>query len=163
MTAALEGGEWSAARPGRTLPLGKIRYPFYRRLGGPQGRSRWAVNLVTTGIRSRTVQSVAQSLYRLSYRTHNKCVYIYIYIITTAPTCFGASAPSSGNFDICIWGGGVLVQRLRCCATNRKVAGSIPDGVIGTFHCWHNPSDRTLALGSTQPLTEMSTRSISWG
>ena len=33
MTAALEGGEWSAARPGRTLPPGKIRYPFYRRLG----------------------------------------------------------------------------------------------------------------------------------
>jgi hypothetical protein len=25
-----------------------------------------------------------------------------------------------------------------------------------------NPSDRTMALGSTQPLTEMSTRSISW-
>jgi len=26
-----------------------------------------------------------------------------------------------------------------------------------------NPSDRTIALGSTQPLTELSTRSISWG
>jgi hypothetical protein len=26
---------------------------------------------------------------------------------------------------------------------------------------WHNPSSRTMALGSTQPLTEMSTRSIS--
>jgi hypothetical protein len=26
-----------------------------------------------------------------------------------------------------------------------------------------NPSDRTMALGSTQPLTEMSTRRISWG
>jgi hypothetical protein len=25
-----------------------------------------------------------------------------------------------------------------------------------------NPSDRTMALGSTQPLTEMSTISISW-
>ena len=47
-------------------------------------------------------------------------------------------------------------------APNRKVAGSIPDGVIETFH-WHNPSDRTMALGSTQPLTEMSTRRISWG
>ena len=38
MTAALEGGEWSAARPGRTLPSGKTRYPLYRRLGGPQDR-----------------------------------------------------------------------------------------------------------------------------
>jgi len=63
MTAALEGGEWSAARPGRTLLPGKTRYPFYRRLGGPQGRSGRAENLVPTGIRSRTVQSVAQSLY----------------------------------------------------------------------------------------------------
>jgi len=35
MTAALEGGEWSAARPGRTLPPGTTRYPLYRRLGGP--------------------------------------------------------------------------------------------------------------------------------
>jgi hypothetical protein len=49
---------------------------------------------------------------------------------------------------------------LRHCATSRKVAGSIPDGVIGFFH-WHNPFGRTMALGSTQPLTKM--RSISWG
>jgi len=27
----------------------------------------------------------------------------------------------------------------------------------------HNPSGRTMALGSTQPLTEMNTRNISWG
>jgi len=26
-----------------------------------------------------------------------------------------------------------------------------------------NPSGHTMALGSTQPLTEMSTRCISWG
>jgi hypothetical protein len=52
-----------------------------------------------------------------------------------------------------------LVEALRC---KPKVAGSIPDYVIGIFH-WHNPSDRTMALGSTQPLTEMSTRNISWG
>ena len=29
---------------------------------------------------------------------------------------------------------GGVAQWLRCCATNRKVAGSIPDGVIGIFH-----------------------------
>ena len=55
MTAALEGGEWSAARPGRTLPPEKTRYPFYRSLGGPQGRSGRVENLVPIGIRSRTV------------------------------------------------------------------------------------------------------------
>ena len=32
-------GEWSAARPGCTLPPEKTWYPVYRRLGGPQGRS----------------------------------------------------------------------------------------------------------------------------
>jgi len=37
---------------------GKTRYPFYRRLGWPRGRSRRAENLVPTGIRSRTIQPV---------------------------------------------------------------------------------------------------------
>ena len=46
---------------------------------------------------------------------------------------------------------------MRHCAKSGKVAGSIPDGIIGIFHC-HNPSGRTKALGSTQPLTEMSIR-----
>jgi hypothetical protein len=39
MTTALEGGEGLASRPGHSLPPWKIRYPLYRRLGGPQGRS----------------------------------------------------------------------------------------------------------------------------
>jgi len=58
MTAALEEVGWSAARPDRTLPTGKTRYPLYRRLGGPQGQSGRAENLVPTGIRSRTIQLV---------------------------------------------------------------------------------------------------------
>ena len=45
-------------RSGRTLPPGKTRYSFYRRLDGPQGRSGQVENLVPTGIRSRTVQPV---------------------------------------------------------------------------------------------------------
>jgi len=35
------------------------------------------------------------------------------------------------------WGGirvAAVAQCLRCCVTNRKVAGSIPAGVIGIFH-----------------------------
>jgi hypothetical protein len=32
--------------------------------------------------------------------------------------------------------------------------GSIPDGVTGIFH-GHTPFGRTMALGLTQPLTEM--------
>jgi len=75
MTAALEGGEWSAARPGRTLPPGKSRYPSYMRLGGPQGRSGRAENLVPTGIRSRTVQPVVSWATRptLHYSTWSNC------------------------------------------------------------------------------------------
>ena len=55
-----------------------------------------------------------------------------------------------------------VVSWLRHCATSRKVAGLIPDGVIGIFD-WHNPSDLTITLGLTQRLTEISTRNISWG
>ena len=43
-----------------------------------------------------------------------------------------------------------------------KVAGSIPNGLIGIFH-WLLSSGRTMALGPTWPLTEMSTRNISLG
>jgi len=71
MTAALEGGEWSAARPGRILPSGKTRYAFCRRLGGPQSRSGRAENLVPTGIRSPDRPARSQSLYRLSYRVRS--------------------------------------------------------------------------------------------
>jgi hypothetical protein len=47
-------------------------------------------------------------------------------------------------------------------ATSRKVADSIPDEVIGFFNC-RNSSSRTMALGSTQPQTEMSTRNLPGG
>ena len=53
-----------------------------------------------------------------------------------------------------------LVEALRYKSEVR--ASSIPDGVTGIFHR-HNPSGRTMALGLTQPLTEMSNRNISWG
>ena len=58
LLATLEGGEWSAARPGRTLPPAKTRYPLYRRLGGPQGRSGQAENLAPPGLDPRIVQPV---------------------------------------------------------------------------------------------------------
>jgi len=34
---------------------------------------------------------------------------------------------------IYLGGGGAVAQWLRCCATNRKVTGSIPAGVSGSF------------------------------
>jgi hypothetical protein len=47
--------------------------------------------------------------------------------------------------------------QLRHCATSRKVAGSIPNGVIDVILL------AALALGSTHPLTVMSTRNIFGG
>ena len=46
MTAALEGGEWSAARPGRTLPPGEDPVPILQEAG-------WAPGSVWTGGKSR--------------------------------------------------------------------------------------------------------------
>jgi hypothetical protein len=53
-------GQGSASRPGRSLPPGKTRYPLYRRLGGPQGRSGQGRKISPTpGFDPRTVQPVA--------------------------------------------------------------------------------------------------------
>jgi hypothetical protein len=71
-------------------------------------------------------------------------------------------AATSVNYVVYIPPRGTKVaQWLRYCVTNEKVAGSLPDGVI-EFFIDINPSDNTMALGSTQHLTEMSTRNISW-
>jgi hypothetical protein len=49
---------------------------------------------------------------------------------------------------------------LRHCATSLNVVGFIPDEVIGFFSRPH-PSSSSMALRSTQPLTEMSARNLS--
>jgi len=70
MTAALEGGEWSAARSGRTLPPGKDLVPILQEAG-------WAPRPVWMGGKSRPHRDSipdrpvrSQSLYRLSYRAY---------------------------------------------------------------------------------------------
>ena len=70
MTAALEGGEWSAARPGRTYTPGKDPVPIVQEAG-------WAPGPVWTGVKSRPHRDPIpdrparnQSLYRLSYPAH---------------------------------------------------------------------------------------------
>jgi hypothetical protein len=71
MTTALEGGEWSAARPGRFTP-GKDPVPIVQEAGWAPGPV-WtgAENLAPTGIRSPNRPLLSQSLYRLSYPAHN--------------------------------------------------------------------------------------------
>ena len=104
MTASLEGGEWSAVHPGRTLHPGKTRYPFCRRLGGPQGWSGRAENIVPSGTRYRTVQPVVIrytcrtfykrkiikilqtiKLTRVTYMCVCVCVCVCVYICTFSP------------------------------------------------------------------------------
>ena len=70
MTTALKVCEWSAARPGRTLPPGKSRYSFYRRLGGPQGRSGRAERFASPGDSIPDRPARSQLLYRLNYPAH---------------------------------------------------------------------------------------------
>ena len=53
------------------LPPGKTRYPLYRSLGGPQGRSGRVRKISPpTGIRSPDRPARSESLYRLSYPGH---------------------------------------------------------------------------------------------
>jgi hypothetical protein len=47
-------------------------------------------------------------------------------------------------------------------ATSRKVVSLIPNEVTEFFN-WPNPSSRIMVLGSTQPLTEMSTGNLPGG
>ena len=100
MTVALEGGEWSAARPGRTLPPGKTRYPFYRRLGGPQGRSGRAKNLVPTGIRFRIVQPVVSRYTDWATRPIMWCVMQYKCHNTQGNVCTSSLFPSQTH-ELC--------------------------------------------------------------
>jgi hypothetical protein len=98
---------------------------------GPRAGLDGGENLVPTGIRSRTIQPVDQSLYRLSYPAH-KILRSYRYF-TDDHRPIGGYLPQIFNFYTAKMGTAVT-QQLRCCATIRKVAGSIPDGVIGIFH-----------------------------
>jgi hypothetical protein len=74
--------------------------------------------------------------------------------LTTCFPCFMPPLPYSGGTRYRSW--------LRHYATRRKVAGSSPDEVIGFFNL-PNPSSHTMAVGSTQPQTEMSTRNLPEG
>ena len=60
LTSALGGGGWLTPRPGRFTPGKETRYPWYRRMGGPQDLSGQMRKISPTpGIDRRTVQPVA--------------------------------------------------------------------------------------------------------
>ena len=112
LTSALDGGLWLTPRPSRFTPGKETRYPFCMRLGGPQGRSGRVRKISPPlGFDPRTVQPVASSHTDYAILAHAEC-----------------NLPSTKNW-------GTRWRRwFRHCATSRKVAGSIPDGVIRIFH-----------------------------
>ena len=203
MTAALEGGEWLVARPGRTLPPGK-NGPLLNWTPGITAYFNLHEN-ATAPSELVTVKRLHFSTQHWKLRQNSSLVNVFcainsdkirrwrsfqlctkkypLHLLVTLHSVIPITITLQklGNFlgwqqgirgdenhrrclikTISTWRSSAVAQWLRWCATNRKVAGSIPDDVIGIFH-WHIPSDRTMALGSTEPLTEMSTRSISWG
>jgi len=82
LTTALERGEVSASRPGRSLPPRKTRYPLYRRLGGPQGRSGQRRKISPPpGFDPRTVQPVASRYNDWATRPS----FVYGYTTTICP------------------------------------------------------------------------------
>jgi len=81
-----------------------------------------------------------------------RCWFALSLPINTFGLCYGDAwclGPRSGAVD---WG--IVLQAIRS-----RVRLSMMSGEIS---CWHNPSGPLKALGSTQPLTEMSTSNISW-
>jgi hypothetical protein len=108
---------------------------------------RWAAEPETQKITAQHVQAHCISLKAamLEYHTH------FSYCLSDRKY----------SVQVKYWGH-VVAQLLRHCATNQKLVGSIPNGVIGIFP-FHNPSGRNRALEYTQPLTEMSTRNIPGG
>jgi len=133
------------------LPPGKNRYQLYRRLGGPQGRSGRLRKISTPPeFNPRTVHPVAssytgsdlssvwdnvkvkQSLYRPGKALEPQEV--------EAPRISRQSGYRSGK---------VVSPTHRPPLPSRRYSWY-------SFLFWHNTTDRTSALGSTQPLTQRS-------
>ena len=131
MTAALEGGERSAARPGRTLPPGKTRYPLYRRLVGPQDRSGRAEKsrrhrdsipdrparssvAITTGLPGPPLETKISWLYKLSFRISSYAgVQVSRMKTENFHECF--------TNPCCLWGIFTFELRMKC---GCQIAGS---------------------------------------
>ena len=120
MTAALEGGEWSAARPGCTLLHGKDSVPILLEVG-------WAPGPVWTGGKSRRHwdsipdrPARSHSLYRLSYRAHQKNLYSIMEhngdVVSKKKKNSFKHAAWSKDSILCFWRDTIFCAILRSCA-----------------------------------------------
>jgi len=74
---------------------------------------------------SRTIIAIVHKLIKKGAQYEQKAVFMVTSCINDIK-CFIVQLTHSEVTAVAQW--------LRCCATNRKVAGSIPAGVIGIFH-----------------------------
>jgi hypothetical protein len=106
--------------------LARIRAGRHRNVGSVPNREKRFVTFLQhldQRLRRTFLSSKKSGLLNLLFifihRLYHECVSVFwIFYVPTGGTAWGS------------WS--------RYCATSRKVAGSIPDGVIGIFH-WHNP------------------------
>jgi len=119
------GTRWgwgSAPRPDRLYPPGKTRYPLYRRLGGPKAGLEGRKISSPPGFDTRTVQPVAQSLYRLGYPAHIDTLYMSkaaegLWVTASRGECSLATPRARGGdkgflLDTWLWRHGVRAQRV---------------------------------------------------
>jgi len=95
------------------LPRGKTRYPLYRRLRGPQSWS-WRVRKISPSpeFDPRTVQSVAWSLYRLSYIGMDTTSILSLTICTLITFAGVTYASRNGQFVLSLQDG--MLRVLAC-------------------------------------------------
>jgi hypothetical protein len=129
-------------------PAGAKALPVLQSVLTAPGATQPPIKCVPADLSSRTKQQGSEVDQSCLSSAHVKNDWRYT---STFPICFHGI-----NTDKFIFLSSLLIPPGHAV----KVAGSIPDGIIGIFH-WLNPSGSTMALESTQLLTEMSTRSIS--
>jgi hypothetical protein len=99
----------------------------------------------------------------VKYKSSKECGSKTCYVIPIdSPLTFSCLCPNILPSALFLLACNPTVRQLRHCPTSRKVLDLIPDEVI-EFIIWPNHSTLTMALGSTQPLTEMSTRNLPGG
>jgi len=115
----------------------------------------YLLDFVTARLTSRYRFSVTLNLVTVRYTVNTGAVpFLNLY-----PCRFGMLL----SYDLLLTAGTRWLSWLRHCATNQEVAGSSPDGALGFFSDLIIPAGRNMVWSRTQPLTEMSTRDISWG
>ena len=110
------GGVGGQRHSPTALPRGKTRYPLYRRLGRPQGRSgRVRKILSPSGILSLDRPARSESLYGLSYLRPSTVTYFMFMSLEwdkrKIRSLYGA-ASRDGVFDIAIRPGGWTNQEM---------------------------------------------------